>query len=86
MALTHSVEKAYDINKYNVNNFWRVAIEKELKKIRDMETFEIMEGLKQENIQTQKNTMPAYKGNWLSYNLRYQYGWKVYTKIQAGSK
>ena len=52
MALTHSVEKAYDINKYNVNNFWRVAIEKELKKIRGMETFEIMEGLKQENIQT----------------------------------
>ena len=46
IALSHSVEKNYAIDEYNGNNFWWVAIDKELNKIQGMETFEIMEGVK----------------------------------------
>ena len=35
-------------------------IDKELKKIRGMETFEIMERVKTEDIQSQKHPMPGY--------------------------
>ena len=36
IALPHSVEEAYAINEENGNNFWRGAVEKELKNIRGM--------------------------------------------------
>ena len=61
IALPHSVEEDYAIDEDNGNKFWRVDIEKELKKIQGLETFEMMEGVKPEDILSQKHPMPGYK-------------------------
>ena len=67
IALTHSVEEAYTIDEENGNIFWRYAIDKELKNIRGMETFEMIEGVKPEDIQSQKHPMPRY--NEIGYHI-----------------
>ena len=50
-----------------------------------MEPFEIMEGVKPEDIRYQKHPMPVYQ-NWLSYHILYKDGWKVYIESKAGSE
>ena len=42
ISLPHSVEESYDIDEENGHIFWLDAIDKELKKILGMETFEMM--------------------------------------------
>ena len=42
IALPHSIEEAYAINEESGDTFWRYAIDKEPKKNRGMETFEMM--------------------------------------------
>ena len=61
IALPHSVEQDYAIDEDNGTNFWWDTIDKELKKIWGMETFEMMEGVKPEYIRSQKHAMPGYK-------------------------
>ena len=59
--LPYSVEEAYAIYEENGNTFWRYSIDKKLKIIRCMETFEIMEGFKPEDIQFHTHPMPGYR-------------------------
>ena len=59
--LPHSVDEAYFLNEENRNTFWWYAIGKKLKKIQGVETFEMMEGVKPEDILSQKNNTPVYK-------------------------
>ena len=61
IALPHSIEEAYDMYEDNGNTFWLYFIEKELKKIQGMETFEMMEGVKPEDTRSQKHPIPGYK-------------------------
>ena len=86
ISLPHSVEEAYTIDEGNGNNIWRDTIGKELKKILDMETFEIMEGVKPKNIRYQKHHMPGYKeiGYNIIFGINMEGKFKVSTKIKAG--
>ena len=41
MELPHSIEEAFALDALNGNRFWRRAIEKEMRKIRDIGAFEV---------------------------------------------
>ena len=41
MELPHSIEEAFALDALNGNCFWRRAIEKEMRKIRDIGAFEV---------------------------------------------
>ena len=61
IALPHSVEEASKLDKQSGNNLWRIAIDEELKKIRSMGTFEMMEGISPDKIRLLRYSLPGYK-------------------------
>jgi len=60
IRLPHSVKEAYEIDDANGNTFWRDAIQKEMKKIKGLETFEKLEGVTPEMIWKGQHLMPGY--------------------------
>jgi hypothetical protein len=61
LELPHSVAEAFAIDKRNGNNFWRVAIEKEMSKIKGMGAFERYEKATPQQLRGGKRKLPGYQ-------------------------
>jgi hypothetical protein len=61
LELPHSVAGAFAIDKQNSNNFWRVAIEKEMSKIKGMGAFERYKKATPHQLQGGKQKLPGYQ-------------------------
>ena len=60
IRLPHSVEEALKIDEETGTTFWRDAIQKEMKKIRGLNAFEKVDGVRPEQVRNQTHPMPGY--------------------------
>jgi hypothetical protein len=61
LGLPHSVAEAFAIDKRNCNNFWRVAIEKEMSQIKGMGAFERYKKATPHQLQGCEQKLPGYQ-------------------------
>jgi hypothetical protein len=61
LELPHSVAEAFEIDRRNHNNFWRLAIEKEMSKIRGMGAFERYDKATPQQLRGGERKLPGYQ-------------------------